>query len=72
VPEQILHWLPMIAAVAAAATAGGLIAGLLGVGGGIVIVPALDLALSAAGVDRGVSLHIAIARSTALRSTSRS
>jgi uncharacterized membrane protein YfcA len=63
--EQLIHWLPMIAAVAAAATVGGLIAGLLGVGGGIVIVPALDLALSAAGVDRGVSLHIAVATSMA-------
>jgi uncharacterized membrane protein YfcA len=63
--EHVIHWLPMIAAVAAAATAGGLIAGLLGVGGGIVIVPALDLALSAAGVDRAVSLHVAVATSMA-------
>jgi uncharacterized membrane protein YfcA len=55
----------MIAAVAFAATAGGLVAGLLGVGGGIVLVPALDLALGAAGVDREVSLHIAVATSMA-------
>lgn len=60
-----MHWVPMIAAVAAAATVGGLIAGLLGVGGGIVIVPALDLALAAAGVDPSVSLHIAVATSMA-------
>jgi uncharacterized membrane protein YfcA len=61
----LIHWLPMIAAVVAASVAGGVIAGLLGVGGGIVLVPALDLALGAAGVDRGVSLHIAVATSMA-------
>jgi uncharacterized membrane protein YfcA len=61
----LIHWLPMIAAVVAASVAGGVIAGLLGVGGGIVLVPALDLALGAAGVDRAVSLHIAVATSMA-------
>lgn len=63
--ESLLHWVPMIAAVIAASVAGGLIAGLLGVGGGIVLVPALDLALSGAGIDRAVSLHIAVATSMA-------
>jgi uncharacterized protein len=63
--ESLIHWLPMIAAVVTAAVAGGLIAGMLGVGGGIVLVPALDLALSGAGVDHAVSLHIAVATSMA-------
>jgi len=63
--EAYASWLPVIAALVAAGAAGGLIAGLLGVGGGIVLVPALDLALGAAGVDRAVSLHVAVATSMA-------
>jgi uncharacterized membrane protein YfcA len=60
-----LDWLPMLAALLAAGAAGGLLAGLLGVGGGIVIVPALDLALTLAGVDPAVALHVAVATSMA-------
>ncbi len=63
--EAYATWLPVIAALVAAGAAGGLIAGLLGVGGGIVLVPALDLALGAAGVGHAVSLHIAVATSMA-------
>ena len=55
----------MLAALVGAGAAGGLLAGLLGVGGGIVIVPALDLALTLAGVDPAVSLHVAVATSMA-------
>ena len=63
--EAYATWLPVIAALFAAGAVGGLIAGLLGVGGGIVLVPALDLALGAAGVDPAVSLHVAVATSMA-------
>lgn len=63
--EAYTHWLPVIAALLAAGAAGGMIAGLLGVGGGIVLVPALDLALATAGVDHAVSLHVAVATSMA-------
>jgi uncharacterized membrane protein YfcA len=63
--EAYATWLPVIAALVAAGATGGLIAGLLGVGGGIVLVPALDLALIAAGVDHAVSLHVAVATSMA-------
>ncbi|MDH4311191.1 MAG: sulfite exporter TauE/SafE family protein [Gammaproteobacteria bacterium] len=63
--EAYATWLPVIAALVAAGATGGLIAGLLGVGGGIVLVPALDLALGAAGVDHAVSLHVAVATSMA-------
>jgi uncharacterized membrane protein YfcA len=65
VPEATIQWLPMLAALLGAGAAGGLLAGLLGVGGGIVIVPALDLALTLAGVDPAVALHVAVATSMA-------
>ena len=45
---------------------GGLIAGLLGVGGGIVIVPVLELVLGYVGVDPAVRMHIAVGTSLAI------
>ncbi len=44
---------------------GGVIAGMLGVGGGIVIVPVLDLVLAALGVDGSVRMHVTVATSLA-------
>lgn len=44
---------------------GGLLAGLLGVGGGIVIVPVLDLVLASIGIDSSVRMHVAVATSLA-------
>ena len=63
--ETVTQWLPMLLALLGAGAAGGLMAGLLGVGGGIVIVPALDTALTLAGVDPAVALHVAVATSMA-------
>ncbi len=60
-----IDWLPLIAALLGAGAMGGLLAGLLGVGGGIVIVPALDLALTMAGVEPAAALHVAVATSMA-------
>ena len=65
VTGTLLHWLPLLAAVAASGALGGLLAGLLGVGGGIVIVPVLDAALEFAGVPSGAALHVAVATSMA-------
>jgi uncharacterized membrane protein YfcA len=65
VTSTTIHWWPLLAALVASGAAGGLLAGLLGVGGGIVIVPALDLALTQAGVDPSVALHVAVATSMA-------
>jgi uncharacterized protein len=44
---------------------GGILAGLLGVGGGIVIVPVLELVLAALGVDASVRMHVTVATSLA-------
>ncbi|MFO1407881.1 MAG: sulfite exporter TauE/SafE family protein [Steroidobacteraceae bacterium] len=63
--DGLMHWLPLVAAVAASGAVGGLLAGLLGVGGGIIVVPVLDAALGAAGVPSGASLHLAVATSMA-------
>lgn len=55
----------LIAVAVAAGVFGGVLAGLLGVGGGIVIVPALYLALSAADLGEGVAMQVAVATSLA-------
>jgi len=44
---------------------GGILAGLLGVGGGIVIVPMLEFALGFIGVDPSIRMHVAVATSLA-------
>lgn len=59
--EMILLLLIMVASGALA----GVLAGLLGVGGGIVIVPVLEFALSVRGVDPAIRMHIAVATSLA-------
>jgi uncharacterized membrane protein YfcA len=43
----------------------GLLAGLLGIGGGIVIVPVLEAALATQGVDPAIRMHVAVATSLA-------
>lgn len=44
---------------------GGILAGLLGIGGGIVIVPVLEAALAYLGVDEAIRMHVAVATSLA-------
>lgn len=48
-----------------AGAVGGLVAGMLGVGGGIVIVPVLYHVLGLVGIDEGVRMHIAVGTSLA-------
>jgi uncharacterized membrane protein YfcA len=59
-PNEILM---LLAALVAAGLAGGLIAGLFGVGGGTVIVPAVFYAFEALGVGGEANLHVAIGTS---------
>ena len=57
--------LPLLAIAVTAGIFGGILAGLLGVGGGIVIVPALYLALSTAGMDPAITMQVAVGASLA-------
>jgi uncharacterized protein len=57
---------PLAFAMLLTGAAGGLLAGLLGVGGGIVIVPVLDTALQIYGVDPAIRMHVAVATSLAV------
>lgn len=57
--------MPLILAMLFAGAASGLIAGLLGVGGGIVAVPVLEFVLTVLGVDRSLTMKIAVATSMA-------
>lgn len=53
----------LAAVVAAAGLGGGVLAGLLGVGGGIILVPALDYAFGAVGVADHLRMHLAVGTS---------
>lgn len=57
--------LPLAAVAAASGVAGGILAGLLGVGGGIVIVPALYFALSLTGMEAALTMQVAVGTSLA-------
>ena len=55
----------LVLAMVLTGVAGGVLAGLLGVGGGLVIVPMLEFALGATGVDPAIRMQIAVATSLA-------
>ncbi len=63
--QLIIDALPLILMMIATGVVGGILAGLLGVGGGIVIVPVLEFALGLLGVDPAVRMHVAVATSLA-------
>lgn len=63
--EALHELLPLILAMLATGAIAGVLAGLLGVGGGIVIVPALDAVLGTLQVDPAIRMHVAVATSLA-------
>lgn len=63
---MIENALPLILMMLATGVVGGVLAGLLGVGGGIVIVPVMEFALSMLGIDPAIRMHISVATSLAI------
>lgn len=63
--DTIIELIPLITMMLATGLVGGILAGLLGVGGGIVIVPVLEFALGMVGVDPAIRMHVAVATSLA-------
>ena len=61
--ELLTQWLPTITAMLVTGACAGILAGLLGVGGGIVIVPVLYFVLQAAGVSPATAMLVATATS---------
>ncbi len=59
------EWIILAAAMLAAGCVAGVLAGLFGIGGGIVIVPVLDTVLSILEVDAAIRMHVAVATSLA-------
>jgi len=61
----LYEWLILGAAMLATGCVAGTLAGLFGIGGGIVIVPVLEAILGVLGVDPSIRMHIAVATSLA-------
>jgi uncharacterized protein len=59
------EWLILAVAMLATGCVAGVLAGLFGIGGGIVIVPVLESVLGFLGVDPAIRMHVAIATSLA-------
>lgn len=64
--ELISTYWPFVLGLAATGVVSGIAAGLLGIGGGAIIVPALAAALSLMGYDSDVVQHIAVGTSLAI------
>lgn len=64
--QDLINYGPLVIGLAGAGAVAGLVAGLLGVGGGIVIVPAISLILSALGYGGDVTQHVAVGTSLAV------
>ncbi len=59
------EWIVLAAAMLATGCVAGVLAGLFGIGGGIVMVPVLEGAVGALGVDPAIRMHVAVATSLA-------
>ena len=59
------QWLVLGVAMLATGAVAGVLAGLFGIGGGIVIVPVLETTLGFLGVDPAIRMHVAVGTSLA-------
>jgi uncharacterized membrane protein YfcA len=59
------QWLLLVATMLITGAVAGVLAGLFGIGGGVVIVPVLEAALGFLGVDAAIRMHVAVATSLA-------
>ena len=59
------EWLTLGVAMLATGCVAGVLAGLFGIGGGIVIVPVLETTLGVLGIDPAIRMHVAVATSLA-------
>ncbi|SFZ81596.1 Uncharacterized membrane protein YfcA [Devosia enhydra] len=64
--DTLLTYLPFFLGLVATGAVSGVLAGLLGVGGGAIIVPALALVLDLLGYDDAIIQHVAVASSLAI------
>ncbi len=60
---DIINLLPLLFSMLATGAIAGVMAGLLGVGGGIIIVPVLFYILSYLGIDENIKMHMAVGTS---------
>lgn len=63
--NELLTFLPLASVLVATGCVAGVLAGLLGVGGGIVVVPVLFTMLGLIGIDESVRMHVAVGTSLA-------
>lgn len=64
--DTILAYMPFVLAMLATGAVSGVMAGLLGIGGGAIIVPVLATALQVMGFDVDIVQHVAVATSLAI------
>lgn len=63
--DIVISYLPLVAGLVAIGALSGLIAGLFGVGGGLVTVPAMSIAFQALGYGADIVMHVAVGTSLA-------
>lgn len=64
--DQFIHYIPFLLGLALTGALSGVMAGLLGIGGGIIMVPAMVLAYQILGYNPDVIMHVAVGTSLAV------